>query len=169
MRIITFILTIIFVTITQMTLACDCDSQGEFLIVAPKSKLVALIKVTKYLTFANIYDKKIPMSMEVEIIEIFKGIETRKTVIVWGDDGIMCRPYLSQFDLGQYYVIAFGGGIDGTKGYGHKNEKPSDYSISICGDYWLKANIKSKMATGAISNKQTSIKLVDLKSKLNGK
>ena len=42
------------------------------------------------------------MSMEVEIIEIYKGEETRKSVIVWGDIGNLCRPYLSAFKEGQY-------------------------------------------------------------------
>jgi len=146
--------------------ACDCDSQGQFLTVASKSELVALVKVTKYLTFKEIYDKQTPMSMEVEVIEVYKGKESRKTFIVWGDNGALCRPYLSQFDTGKYYVIAFYKGVDGSKVHGHKDEKTTDYSISICGDYWLQADIEKQIATGAVTAKQTQIKLADLKAKL---
>ena len=163
------LLTIFLLTLGQTILACDCDSQGEFLTVAPKAKLVALVKVTKYLTFKEIYEEKTPMSMEVEIIEIYKGKETRKKVIVWGDIGNLCRPYLSKFDVGKFYVIAFDSGSDGTKGFAHKNEKITDYSISVCGDYWLNADIKKQIATGSVTNKINQISLVELKAKLTKK
>ena len=166
MKEIRLILTIFFLTIGQTIFACDCDSQGEFLKVAPKTKLVALVKVTKYLTFKDIYEEKTPMSMEVEIIEVYKGTETKKTVIVWGDIGNLCRPYLSRFDVGKFYVIAFDAGSDGSKGFVHKNEKTTDYSISFCGDYWLNVDIKKLIAIGSVTNKQTQITLTNLKTKL---
>ena len=159
----------LFLTIGQIILACDCDSQGAFLKVAPNTKLVALVKVTKYLTFKEIYDVKTPMSMEVEIIEIYKGKETRKNAIVWGDVGNLCRPYLSEFNEGQYYVIAFYGGSDGSKGFAHQNEKTTDYSISICGDYWLSVDIKKQIAIGSVTKKQKEIMLGKLKITLNTK
>lgn len=161
------ILTIFLLTIGHTILACDCDSQGEFLKVAPKTKLVALVKVTKYLTFKDIYEEKTPMSMEVEIIEIYKGTETRKTVVVWGDIGNLCRPYLSRFDEGKYYIVAFDGGSDGSKGYVHKKEKTTDYSISVCGEYWLNVDINKKIAAGSMTGKK--ITLNDLQAKLKTK
>ena len=163
------ILTIILLTIGQTNFACDCDSRGTFLKVAPNTKLVALVKVTKYLTFKDIYEVKTPMSMEVEIIEVYKGEETRKTVIVWGDIGNLCRPYLSKFKEGEYYVIAFNGGCDGSKGMAHENEKTTDYSISICGDYWLSVDIKKQLAMGSITTKQNEITLEKLKTILKKK
>jgi hypothetical protein len=163
------LLTVLFLALVQITFACECDSQGEFLTVAPKAPLVALVKVKKYLTFREIYDAKTPMSMEVEIIEVYKGTETRKTITVWGDNGILCRPYLSQFVAGKYYVIAFYKGSDGSKGHVHKDEKTTDYVISICGDYWLQADIKTQIATGAVAEKQTQISFAELKEKLSGK
>ncbi len=158
------ILTIFLLTIGQTILACDCESQGAFLKVAPNTKLVALVKVTKYLTFKDIYDVKTPMSMEVEIIEIYKGEETKKTVIVWGDSGNLCRPYLSIFKEGEYYVIAFNGGS-----FAHENEKTTDYSISICGDYWLNVDLKKRIAIGSVAVKQNEITLEKLKTILKTK
>lgn len=163
------IFTIFLLIIGQTILACDCNSKGKFLKVAPDTELVALIKVSKYLTFKDIYNEKTPMSMEVEIIEIYKGKESKKTVVVWGDSGILCRPYLSRFDVGKFYVIAFDKGMDGSKGFGHENEKITDYSISICGDYWLNVDIHNQKALGAVSFWQSQISLGNLKMKFSKK
>jgi hypothetical protein len=166
MKQLTIFITLFFLTIGQNTFACDCESQGEFLKVAPKSKFVALVKVTKFLSYKDIYKDKTPMSMEIEVIETYKGTETRKTLTVWGDNGVLCRPYLSHFKVGQYYVIAFYQGSDGSKGHVHEKETPNDYVISICGDYWLKADIKNRIATGSITDKKSEIGLDELKTKL---
>jgi hypothetical protein len=163
MRRLAFILTLFFFATMQKAIACDCNSAGPFLDVASKAEFVALVKVVQYLSFKDIHEEKTPMSMKVEIITIYKGEETRKTVTVWGDNGILCRPYLSEFLTGEYYVIAFYKGSD--KG-AHKNEKKTDYSISVCGDYWLKADVQKQMAYGSGVEKQTQIKLADMKAKL---
>jgi len=146
--------------------ACDCDYHGSFLKMSKRTPFVALVKVTEYLTYKDIYNEKTPMSMEVEIIDIYKGKEVRKNVTVWGDIGNLCRPYLTTFKEGQYYVIAFD---KGNYSGGHPNEKDSDYSIFNCGCYWLTVDMKIKKATGDIDSeniKVASIDLASLKSKL---
>ncbi len=144
----------------QNAFACDCDYQGEFLTVAPKTELVALIKVTRYLSFnfKDVYGKLVPQAMEAEIITIYKGKETRQTIIVWGDNGAECRPYLSVFNVGGYYVIAF------DKNSGDSTTK--DYYISNCGTYWLSVDKNLESASGAVSKIHDKIKLIDLKAKL---
>jgi hypothetical protein len=164
-----FILIILLFLTKKVAFACDCNFQGEFLKVAVKTEFVALVKVTKYLTYKDIYGKQTPRSMEVEIREVYKGTETRKTITVWGDNGTLCRPYLSQFHVGKFYVIAFYKGSDGSKGNAHKDEKITDYSISNCGYYWLKADVKKQIATGSVTEKQTKIKFTDLKAQLEHK
>ena len=166
MKQLTFFLTIFIVTCSLRAFACDCDSQGEFLTVAPRMKLVSLIKINRYLTFKDINDKPTPMSMEVEIIENYKGQETRNIITVWGDNGALCRPYLSRFDIGKYYVIAFDKSSDISEVNANKTEKKTDYSISICGDYWLSVDFKKQIATGPVSNKQAKIRLTDLRKRL---
>jgi hypothetical protein len=169
MRHIKFISTFILLLTGQLSFACDCVSQGEFLTVAPKSEFVALVKVTKYLSYKSIYERQTPMSMEVEVVEVYKGTETRKKLVVWGDNGILCRPYLSQFDTGKYYVIAFYQASDGSKGYVHQDERPTDYAISICGDYWLKADMDRQKAVGSVTDKQSEIAFSELKKKFISK
>ena len=112
-------------------------------------------------------EKQTPTSMEVEIIEVFKGKEKRKSIIVYGDIGNLCRPYLSGFGIGKFYIIAFGPGLDGSNGFTHPDEKLSDYSISICGEYWLNVDIENKFASGSVADNQKQITLTDLKTKLN--
>lgn len=162
------ILTIISLASTSLTFACDCDSQGHFLTVAPKSKLVALVKVNRYLTFKSIYDKPTPISMEIEIVKIFHGHETRKVVTVWGDNGALCRPYLNAFGVNKYHIIAFeqSSGIAGVNA--NEEEMKTDYTISNCGDFWLTADIEKKVATGAVSKSQTKISFGDLWEFFNG-
>ena len=162
-----YVLSFIFVLTFGNAFACDCESGGAFLKVAQNAEFVALVKITKYLIFSDIYGKQIPMSMEIEIIDVYKGKETRKTVIVWGDNGFLCRPYLSQFNQGHYYVIAFYKGSDGSQTvFAHKKERPTNYFISNCGDYWLNVDIEKQIATGSVTKDQNQIILTDLKEKL---
>jgi hypothetical protein len=160
-------LSVVLLLLTVKAWSCSCNYQGPFIQMAPATPLVALVKVTKYLTFQDIYAVKTPMSMQVEIIDVYKGTENRKKVTVWGDPGNLCRPYLSAFKEGQYYVIAFSPGR--TKG-GHKNELATDYTISICGTYWLTVDFAQKTASGDIDSKDQqsqTMSLSALKSRLD--
>ena len=154
-----FALILIMALARPNAFACSCDYGGPFLKMAPRASLVALVKVTKFLAFKTIYDHKTPMSMEVEIIDIYKGAENRKTVTVWGDPGNLCRPYLDTFTEGQAYVIAFN---PGSPGSGHENEKETDYSISICGAFWLVADLKSQTVSGDINSKDRASQTLSL-------
>ena len=154
MKTVIIILTIFFSQVTMKAYACDCESQGNFYKVSPNSDLVALVKINKYLTFKDIYDSPTPMSMEVEILEVFKGAEKRTKIKVWGDVGHLCRPYLNQLSVDSLYVIAFHKGENGY--FGHKEETENDYSISNCGEYWLKSNSKSETLVGSESTIEIS-------------
>ena len=50
----------------------------SFLKMAKRTPLVALVRVTKYLTFKDSYGSRTPMSMEVELLEVYKGNETQR-------------------------------------------------------------------------------------------
>lgn len=158
MRTVIIILTVFLSLTTEKLFACDCELEGNFYRVSPTSDLVALVKINKYLTFKNIYDNPTPISMEVEVLEVFKGIENRKRIKVWGDFGHLCRPYLNQFSVDSLYVIAFHKGKKGD--FEHKEETENDYSISNCGEYWLKANSNSETLIGS----ESTIKISRLRS-----
>jgi hypothetical protein len=154
--------TALLLMLIQSTVwACSCNYAGPFLKVTEKTGFVALVKVSKYLTFKDLpgVGTKIPMSMEVEIIDIYKGRESRKTIAVWGDIGNLCRPYLSAFKENEYYVIAFQPG--GLRG--HPDEKQTDYTISSCGANWLNVDYTKMTATGDIDSKDRTQKTERLK------
>ena len=155
--------TICFISAATSAFACQCEYHGPFIKMAHHTPLVALIKVSKYLSFKELQfsngPAKSPMSMEIEIIEIYIGKETRKSVVVWGDPGNLCRAYLSQFKEEHYYVMALN---TGTPGFSHKDEKKSDYSITNCGEYWLTVDFHKSTASGDIDSKNASSRTTSL-------
>src|SRR6478752_4404396 len=153
-------LLFLFLTFSEKSIACDCDSLGPFLSVAPRTDMVAFVKVKSFLTTQDMFGAVIPMSMEVEIIEVYKAKVSIKTIIIWGDNGALCRPYLSRFKLDQYYVIAFN---HGDPKHGQVGEALEDYTISVCGDYWLSVNFDEQFAWGGVADNVTEIPLKDLK------
>lgn len=101
-------------------ISCKCGWGGNFLRVANHQDLIVKARILKfYKVHSDIYEK-----MEVEVLKIVKGRETRKKIMVWGDNGMLCRPYISTFKKGETYYLALG-----------KEEK--DYEISVCGQHWL--------------------------------
>lgn len=83
MKKLSILLTLICLTIGQFSFACDCNSQDEFKKAAPEAEFVALVKVTKYLTYKNIYGVETPISMELEVIETYKGKEKKNYSLGW--------------------------------------------------------------------------------------
>lgn len=156
----TIILLFILIVAKMTAVACKCGTSPTFLEVAPDTKLVAFVQIKRYLSFIG-GNRKIPFSMEVEIINIYKGKEKRKIITIWGDNGGLCRTSLSRFKKGEYYVIALNEGNNG----GNELEKNTDFSISNCGEYWLTVYTKEKekYAVGRIAENQKEISLGKLK------
>lgn len=158
------LISIIFLLVSTFSIACSCESTENFSKVALKADLVVLAKINKYLTFKENYSGKIPISMEIEIIEILKGKSSNKKIIIWGDNGILCRPYLDEFKEGESYFLAL---YSSEENYGHEDEKQNDYSISICGEYWMKADLNKKTAISNFNNKIQSISFKNIYSYFN--
>jgi hypothetical protein len=145
----------------QTSPVCECDSGGPFLIVAPRAALVSLVRVNRFLSYKNINNENTPLSMEAELVDVFKGHEKRKLITVRGDNGILCRPYLSTFRINNYYVIA----LD-SSGRTSVDEKKGDYWISICGTYWLSVDTATKSAAGNIDDRNRSLELSKIRQHL---
>lgn len=156
-----FLLVSLFFSTTHWLHACDCVPQGEFLYASINSVLVAEVKVVDYLTYEPGMHGDFPVSMAVEIVQIFKGKEQRSKITVWGDPGHLCREYLSNFKKGAHYVIAFG---RGNPKYGLPKEKKSDYIISSCGAYYLNVDPSRGIAYGRVKRNTSAIYLNDLKT-----
>ena len=78
-------------------------------------------------------------AIDVKVSRVLRGSLGGPTapIRVWGDDGKMCRPYASQFPPGTEWFFVLDnrsfGGFPAQPG-------PRDYSISICGAYWLRVD-----------------------------
>ncbi|GMT49403.1 MAG: hypothetical protein IEMM0008_0942 [bacterium] len=144
---------IIFIVACSKTLwPCSCLYEDPFIDMAKESVLVVRAKVLKYFPYkanGNYLDYK---AMDIEIMEIYKGQEVKKTIRVWGDDGALCRPYVVEFTIGKTYIFALakGGGKFGA------DYEENDYVISICGEFYLK--VKKQIVIGHITNKNLKMK-----------
>ena len=114
-------------------LACTCDHEGEFLKVSSTSKLVVLVKVRGFPLWDNLFSH-VKVAMELDVIKVYRGKELRRKITVWGDNGSLCRPYVSEFKPGRQYLLAL---MPGSKSSGNIFESETDYAISACGEYWL--------------------------------
>jgi hypothetical protein len=125
---------------------------------AKKSKLVVLVKVKGYSHLSE--TSRTPMALQVEVLNLLKGREKRTNLIVWGDDGHLCRPFVSQFKKDSVYVMALDAG---SERWGQKKEIKKDFSISNCGAFWLQADIRQQQAFGDVNNPDRSSQAITIR------
>ncbi len=158
-----FTLLLIF-AISFNSNACECICTGDcsFKAVSQRSDFVALVKITSYDDYFEM-DKnlKSPGSMIVEIIEVYKGIEQRKQIKIWGDDGNKCRPYCSTFKLNEYYLI--------SPSILSNKENNKEFEFFSCSTDYLKVDMTSKMITGNYTDKINNYSLLDFENDIKNK
>lgn len=113
-----------------VALACRCLWAGPFTKVALGTDLVVLAEVRSY-------DRN---SMEVAVIEILKGKEERRALRIWGDNGALCRPYVTLFPRGTRWIFAL---------EREREPRSRDYAISGCGAFWLE--VRGNQAMGSVT------------------
>jgi hypothetical protein len=121
------ILPAVFFSPIPDALACDCAWKGPFFDVAPLSNLIVRARVAGYQSEG----KEIPAAMDLEVQEVFCGETPATPFRVWGGDGLLCRPNVTEFPVGTEWIFA----LDGP---GAKPGMSPGRSISICGQYWLR-------------------------------
>lgn len=157
-----FVILLIF-NFSFRTIACSCTFawNDSFIRTAKKSEFVALIKVIsfdKYLEREILgYDGKMPYSMTVEIIKKFKGKKQRRRIRILGDDGIMCRPYLSVFKINGYYLIA---------PIPLDDQTDTEYEFYACRTDFLEVDIAGNKAYGDFSLIRKQIDISTFENKL---
>tara|TARA_R110000868_G_scaffold408288_1_gene690915 strand:- start:749 stop:1264 length:516 start_codon:yes stop_codon:yes gene_type:complete len=156
---------LITVLISFNSFACDCECEGDcsFSGVASAMEFVALVKVVEYSDFLDYeidgYDKKMPFSMTVEIVKKYKGIESRKQIKIWGDDGAQCRPYIADFEVGKYYLI-----VPTLIKENSELGKKDDYDFFSCWTDYLNVDYDKGIAYGEYSKRKNKITLKEFKS-----
>lgn len=97
-------------------------------------------------------EERMPYSMTVEIIKKYKGKENRKRIKIFGDNGNLCRPYLSNFNLNDHYLIApnpLGSSVS------------PDYEFFICRTEYLLKDSVTNIAKGNYSLFQKEVRIED--------
>jgi len=129
----------------NLAFACSCMWAGPFAKVALGKELIVLGEVMDH--YKN--------SMEVQIIEVVKGTEERKTIRIWGDNGALCRPYVAHFPIGTRWLLAVfplpektGETRSPWQGFASPPGR-REYTISVCGDFWLE--VRGETAIGRIT------------------
>ena len=117
--------------------ACSCSNTRTFMEVAPYQGLVVAGKVVRHGG-----GTRVKLWMDVRIERVLLGKHTAKTVRVWGDNGVMCRPYVSGFPVNTRWVLALG-------------ERGKQTMISVCGEFWLP--LKGKLAISKRTKTKTSL------------
>jgi len=125
--------------------ACSCMWAGPFSKVTLGKELIVLGEVMDH--YKN--------SMEVQIIEVVKGTEERKTIRIWGDNGALCRPYVAHFPIGTRWLFAVfplpektGETRPPWQGFASPPGR-REYAISVCGDFWLE--VRGERTVGRIT------------------
>jgi hypothetical protein len=83
--------------------ACTCVWGGAFLTVAPKAEIIVRVRIRDYHGQSR---GPAPPAMDVAVLEQLKGPEVAREIRIWGDSGVLCRPYVSQFPRGTDWLLA---------------------------------------------------------------
>ena len=123
----TILLAAAIAVLPSAALACSCMWGGEFLKVAPHADIIVHVRVRDY----HGQDRNVALAMDVVVLDRLKGPPVAPEIRIWGDNGMLCRPYVSGFARGSEWILAI------------RREAPempgrSDYYIPGCGAYWLK-------------------------------
>ncbi len=142
----------------SITLACDCDWNGPFVTVVNDPDILVLhARIKEYRNFnKDAYETH--KSMIVEVLDVFKSQIEEKEIEIWGDNGILCRPYVNQFPIGTEWLLGIQRDADGI------------FSISICGEYWLE--VQNGVAKGRIKDPDSNadpikMNLLDMKNMIS--
>lgn len=109
--------------------------------------------------------------MQLRVVQVFGGtVGVGDTLMVWGDNGALCRIYAGAWSIGDTGVFAlhntdFAGNWIVNTQYPPNLEQPGDYHISVCGVYAL--GYSNGLVSGPIDGTNTSMDLNDFSSLVN--
>lgn len=128
---------IVFLSVIILTKghACDCDWMGDFFQASKRMGFIVKVKILNKSRCNNDFDEK----MNVDILKVFKGVEKKSSIVVWGDNGMDCRPYISYFEEGECYYLAL-------------NKFSEDYEQISCGELYLKISDDKVMGNSQTRN-----------------
>jgi hypothetical protein len=124
-------LLVLLILLRADLLACSCRFAGPFFTVRANAALIVRATVVRYVAHG----------MDVEVHETFKGAPDARTIRIWGDTGIQCRPYVTAFPVGTEWVFAVGPSVHDTE---------VGYVISACGEYAVR--VEKDVVSGRLTS-----------------
>lgn len=159
------LIALLFLTLPNSAIhACSCIWGGPFADVAAESELVLKGKILGYgpvldVNFespATVYE-----SMTIQVTEVIHGKYKSKTLVVLGDRGIDCRPYITQsrFPKKSDILLAL------------RTPKKDVVPLSSCGEYSIQLKREDAIGKKWIDLKQVSytVPLEELLAKISEK
>lgn len=152
-----------------MALACSCEYGGNFIYSSYLSPIVIKGKVINmFYHFADgkkinsqnkeefenyliINNQEFYESIQIEIIELIKGIENRRIVEIYGSDGADCRAGVHDFKIGNTFIFSLNYTTDSFSDL--PNEKDNDFILRGCYETWLEFKPDTNEVRGLIKGK----------------
>lgn len=134
-----YILILTFLLGSLNAIACSCGYLGGFAFSNQTADIVVYGTVIEYDSIGTFNSPENPYSMKFLIKEKLRGIESRDTIIVYGDNGADCRPYIDHFKPKTDWILALNK-LD--------NDGKPKYEISICGEFYVP--VKNGKVSGKI-------------------
>lgn len=137
-----FIIILIFSLSFDISKACDCGDFGGFAYSSQIADLIVYGEVIDYDSIGTPGSPELPYSIKFLIKEKIRGIESNDTIVIFGDNGFECRPYIEKFRPDTKWVVA----VDRLQVTG------GVYELSICGEFHLA--VSNGIAHGRITNQK---------------
>ncbi|AUC79953.1 hypothetical protein CW736_11525 [Nonlabens sp. MB-3u-79] len=169
-------LTLFSLLFSSIIFACDCEYGGNFLKASASSETIVKARIIEHIyhtkngkrftdyeeyfaeTMENEFDDFYDTgeSIKIEVLELIRGTETRKTIEIFNTDGADCRAEISGFEKDKIYIISI---YQPKRKYSKlPNETDSDYAIGACSENWLEYLIDKNEVRGYITGKKRRIK-----------
>ena len=115
-------------TIASSASACSCAVGGSFEDISGEADTIVRARVLEHVfPDDSPHPNTIPTAMQVEVLEQVKGEVEGKQIVIAGDNGMLCRPYVSQFPVDTEWLFVIGPDF-------HSSE--DEWAISVCGEHW---------------------------------
>lgn len=139
------------------SMACSCINAGDFCTILPR----AIDQGSLVVRGSSL--RTVGHGMEFKIDEVIAGTESKKRIMVWGDPGYLCRSYVTGFDRTDDLLMILSPILqERTESTTGETERVGDYTLSVCGQFFVYQNGKNKTDISCYQPSQKRPKLISV-------
>lgn len=122
--------------------ACTCSGNPDFYEVARHAPVLVRAVVLEHKSIAVGYRPNLVTHIEVRVLDVLAGVVPNDRILIAGDVGNLCRPYVSGFAVGTewFFVLSPRAALHGDV---------PEFAISICGTHWMRVTDDTRDAIAA--------------------